>query len=155
MPSWPTLHDSKGRHSGRRFRNSDTDKDKTTPIRKGRDFLLIKCVPTVQVGVLPIKSLLRLEETTPKAGGGRINLPPCGPWFPLDCHCSLVLTRRSKNEGWDWNHNCPSKLEVCCKLQCEIGLHQDAVDENTITQQLWPANPFLPCFSLRNAPAMV
>lgn len=56
------------------------------------------------------------------------------PELPLTATAALSLQNDPKKEGWDWNHKCPSKLEVCCKLQHETGLHQDAVDENIISQ---------------------
>ena len=80
MPSLPTLHDPKGRHTEDSGMYGDTDMDKTAYVRKSRDFLLLKCAVliTLDIGVLPIKFLLRLEGTTPKAGGDRIILSPYG-----------------------------------------------------------------------------
>lgn len=66
----------KGRHTGDSGTCGDTDMDKMASVRKSRDFQLLKCTVliTPEIGVLPIKSLLRLEGTIPKAGGNRIIL---------------------------------------------------------------------------------
>lgn len=80
MPSLPTLHDPKGRHTEDSGMYGDADMDKTECVSKSGDFLFLKCAVliTLEIGVLPIKSLLRLEGTSHKAGGDRIILSPYG-----------------------------------------------------------------------------
>ena len=83
MPSLPTLHDPKGKHTEDSGTCSDTDVDETACARKSGDFPLLKRAVLIplETGVLPIKSLLRLEGTTPKAGRDRIILSTYGlPW---------------------------------------------------------------------------